>query len=169
MRHVTRVGRGNWSSAATCRRARSMSSTCGGSDTTLADSATAASTLAYDIPPSISANSSPHRNNHEAASALRANLSGSSMRPRLNLRSVGLSKSAIATTLPAPDSGRQSGSPRSAPSMAQELVDGSSERAALLEEEGMSPGKGDELGPWDLADNPPQVHRGHHRIATAGR
>src|SRR6478672_6154156 len=73
-----------------------MSSTRGGSDTTLAESATAAWTLAYDIPPSIAANSSPQRNNHEAAFASRAKASGSAMSPRLNLNSVGLSNSAIA-------------------------------------------------------------------------
>jgi hypothetical protein len=63
----------------------------------LADSATAALTLAYDIPPSIAAKSSPQRNNHDAAFASRAKASGSAIGPRLNLRSVGLSNSAINT------------------------------------------------------------------------
>ena len=61
----------------------------------LADSATAAWTLAYDIPPSIAANSSPQRNSHEAALASRANPSGSAISPRLNVSSVGLSNTAI--------------------------------------------------------------------------
>jgi hypothetical protein len=38
-----------------------MSITRGGSETTFAESGTAASTSAYDIPPSIDANSSPQR------------------------------------------------------------------------------------------------------------
>jgi hypothetical protein len=46
VRHVTSVGLGSWSSAATCRRASSMSMTRGGSETMLADSATAAWTSA---------------------------------------------------------------------------------------------------------------------------
>src|SRR5438874_13488108 len=77
-----------------------MSSSVGGSETTLADSGTVASTLAYDIPPSIAANSSPQRNNHDAAFASRAKASGSAMSPRLNSRSVGPSKSAIDRTIP---------------------------------------------------------------------
>ena len=70
----------------------------------LADSATAARTLAYDIPPSIVANSSPQRNSHDAAFASRAKASGSAISPRLNVRSVGLSNSATTHNLPAPDS-----------------------------------------------------------------
>src|SRR4051812_8169880 len=60
-----------------------------------ADSPTAARTPSYDIPPSIAANSSPQRYSHDAASASRAKDSGSAIRPRLKMRSVGLSKSAI--------------------------------------------------------------------------
>src|SRR5437764_11910757 len=48
------------------------------------------------MPPSIAANSSPHRNSHEAAWASRANDSGSAMRPRLYVRSAGAAKSVMA-------------------------------------------------------------------------
>src|SRR5207237_10623413 len=97
-RHITRVARGKRSSAATWCLAASVSSTRGGSLTIWADSGTAAWTLAYDTPPSMAANSSPHRNNHDAAFASRAKAFGSAISPRLNVRSVGLSKSATATT-----------------------------------------------------------------------
>src|SRR5436190_15796525 len=70
-----------------------------------ADSATAAWTLAYDIPPSIAAKSSPHRNNHDAAFASRAKASGFAISPRLNLRSAGLWKSATTTNLPPAEPG----------------------------------------------------------------
>jgi AAA ATPase domain len=53
-------------------------------------------TLAYDMPPSVSANCGPQRKSHEAAFDSRAKPSGSEINPRLNLRSVGLSNSAIA-------------------------------------------------------------------------
>ena len=90
MRQVTSVGRGSSSSAATCCRARAMSSARGGSDTMLADFATAASTSAYDMPPSIAANSSPQRKSQEAAFASRAKAAGSAISPRLNVRSSDL-------------------------------------------------------------------------------
>src|SRR4051812_36034691 len=41
------------------------------------------------MPPSIAANSSPHRNNHDTAPASRAKASGSAIAPRLNVRSRG--------------------------------------------------------------------------------
>src|SRR5258706_3788553 len=48
------------------------------------------------MPPSMAANSSPHRNSHDAASASRAKACGSAIAPRLNRRSSGLWKSATA-------------------------------------------------------------------------
>src|SRR3954462_7928259 len=60
-----------------------MSMIRGGSDTTLADTSTARCTSAYDMPPSIAANSSPHKYNHDAARCSRANPAGSSISPVL--------------------------------------------------------------------------------------
>src|SRR3954452_20959231 len=92
-RQVTNVGRGSASRAATCCRARSMSSTRGGSETTFTDVGTAPWTSAYDIPPSIAANSSPQRYSQDAASDSRAKALGSAIMPRLYVKSVGTSKS----------------------------------------------------------------------------
>jgi hypothetical protein len=66
-----------------------------------ADLPTAAWASAYDIPPSIVANSSPQRNSQDAAPALRANASGSAMSSLLNVISTGLSKSVISSKVPA--------------------------------------------------------------------
>ncbi len=63
------------------------------------DSATAACTWEYDMPPSIAANSSPQRNNHDAALASRANASGSAIGPRLKTRSWGSSKLSMGGTV----------------------------------------------------------------------
>ena len=54
--------------------------------------ATAAWTLAFDMPPSTAAKSSPHGNSQAAAPASRAKASGSAINPRLKIRSVGVSK-----------------------------------------------------------------------------
>src|SRR5437868_8727495 len=78
-----------------CRRARSRSSSTGGSETMFSDSGTAACTCAYDMPLSIAAKSSPQRNSHDAAPKSRANASGSAIAPLLNLRSSGNSKPTI--------------------------------------------------------------------------
>src|SRR5258708_11709133 len=77
-----------------------MSNDRGGAETMLADAATADWTSLYDIPPSIVANSSPHRNNHEAALASRAKALGSAISPRLCFRSVGVSKTMGAPSHP---------------------------------------------------------------------
>src|SRR5436305_11293036 len=64
------------------------------------------------MPPSMAANSSPHRNSHEAAWASRANDSGSAMRPRLYVRSAGAAKSVMAGNVVRASRGR-SADPRS--------------------------------------------------------
>ena len=94
VRQVTSVGRGRRSSASRFRRTRSRSKSRGGSDTMFSDTGTAASTCAYDMPPSIAANSSPQRKSHDAAPASRAKASGSAIAPRLNVMSDGETKSA---------------------------------------------------------------------------
>src|SRR5436190_2232365 len=76
-----------------------MSMTVGGSETTFADSGTAALTFANDIPPSIAAKSSPQRNNHAAASLSRAKAAGSAIRPLLWIRSVGVSNESMTDSI----------------------------------------------------------------------
>src|SRR4051812_49293195 len=69
------------------------------------------------MPPSIAANSSPHKNSQDAAPASRANATGSAIGPRLKMRSEGTPKVVTlltVTTVSSTSSGRHVGSPAAA-------------------------------------------------------